>query len=340
MRVLNYALIHLLLHLQTTRRTMLDDSSASPLRDQLHCKIHSESQLAMVVIFVTPTPFPIRNASSHSKHSATVTSFSRPELESLKVKQKMTSTNTTFTTVNRRYLRISSHSLLESRLYIDYPDLPWFNADPSLIHRVLKSIKPLIWTKLKEEAGQKGKGGKRGGARDVVRTKEFVASVFLVGVQTRHEVLRRRRVFGFRSSATTTTKSNPVDLTTTSEGVEGEGEGAGVMDPEPNFLHEDEEEDEDTKKPTLKTYYEGFPIYGKCLCVIISRPSTDSASNSRPTSASKGKTGTKGKGKERRGGMANVAEWIRMSQAVDAGGDVEEMEEIEDGDPEEVAEGS
>lgn len=65
----------------------------------------------------------------------------------------------------RRYLRITKHSVLEVRIYLDRPAdaEAWLlkRGDPAL-PRVIQAIQPLVLPKLREE-NERGKG--RGGAK-------------------------------------------------------------------------------------------------------------------------------------------------------------------------------
>lgn len=75
----------------------------------------------------------------------------------------------------RRYLRITKHSILEVRIYLDRPaDADaWLlkRSDPAL-PRVIQAIRPLVLPKLREENERgKGKAGakaKKKGVKDVV----------------------------------------------------------------------------------------------------------------------------------------------------------------------------
>ena len=94
----------------------------------------------------------------------------------------------------RRYLRISPHSVLEVRIYLDNPadSARWLlhPRDP-VLPLVLEAVKPLVLPKLREEnerngVGWKGKGrggtGKRKGVKDLVGTGMIeVESFFVIG---------------------------------------------------------------------------------------------------------------------------------------------------------------
>ena len=73
----------------------------------------------------------------------------------------------------RRYLRISKHSVLECRIFLENPaDEPrWLlnERDPAL-PRIFEAIKPFILPKLREENERaRGKGKKKKSVKDVVK---------------------------------------------------------------------------------------------------------------------------------------------------------------------------
>lgn len=74
----------------------------------------------------------------------------------------------------RRYLRITRHSVLEVRIYLDNPaDAQRWLLSPRdpVLPRVIAAVRPLVLPKLREEnqlAAKKGKGGKKKGWKDVV----------------------------------------------------------------------------------------------------------------------------------------------------------------------------
>ena len=80
----------------------------------------------------------------------------------------------------RRYLRISPHSVLEVRIYLDNPadTSRWLlnprESDP-VLPRVIAAVKPLVVPKLKEEEERnRGRGkGKKKGVRDIVQSGKF-----------------------------------------------------------------------------------------------------------------------------------------------------------------------
>ena len=211
----------------------------------------------------------------------------------------------------RRYLRISRHSALECRIFLENPaDGPrWLLSprDPAL-PRVFEAVRPLVLPKLKEENERaKGKGGKKKKAvKDVVVKDDFEVSVFLTDVGVRHNLVVKNKVFEDRAKgpAGSNTKSEPVIVR--DEDSDGDGDlyripearadgddGANDYDGEENMELED-----DKKKLAFKTTYTGFAIWGKVLCLLISR---------------KGGPGNKTSGGSD-GGQALMQEWITASQ--------------------------
>jgi hypothetical protein len=75
----------------------------------------------------------------------------------------------------RRYLRITKHSVLEVRIYLDRPadaETWLLKRDDPALPRVIQAIRPLVLPKLREENERgKGRGGaksKKKGVKDVV----------------------------------------------------------------------------------------------------------------------------------------------------------------------------
>ncbi|CAA9965460.1 hypothetical protein PTMSG1_08819 [Pyrenophora teres f. maculata] len=102
----------------------------------------------------------------------------------------------------RRYLRITKHSVLEVRVYLDQPSdaEAWLlKRDNPALPRVIQAIRPLVLPKLREE-NERGKGrggskGKRKGVKDVVVQDDFEVSIFLTELSSRHSVLTKQKVF-------------------------------------------------------------------------------------------------------------------------------------------------
>jgi hypothetical protein len=75
----------------------------------------------------------------------------------------------------RRYLRITKHSVLEVRIYLDRPadsDAWLLKRDDPALPRIIQAVRPLVLPKLREE-NERGKGragakSKKKGVKDVV----------------------------------------------------------------------------------------------------------------------------------------------------------------------------
>jgi hypothetical protein len=81
----------------------------------------------------------------------------------------------------RRYLRITKHSVLEVRIYLDRPadaDAWLLKRDDPALPRVIQAVRPLVLPKLREENERgKGRGGakaKKKGVKDVVVEGQFI----------------------------------------------------------------------------------------------------------------------------------------------------------------------
>ena len=81
----------------------------------------------------------------------------------------------------RRYLRISRHSVLECRIFLENPaDGPrWLlNAQDPALPRVFEAVKPYVLPKLREESERmRGKGKKKKSVKDVVKQGNSLRSV-------------------------------------------------------------------------------------------------------------------------------------------------------------------
>ncbi|KAH7406035.1 hypothetical protein DE146DRAFT_431731 [Phaeosphaeria sp. MPI-PUGE-AT-0046c] len=102
----------------------------------------------------------------------------------------------------RRYLRITKHSVLEVRIYLDRPadaDAWLLKRDNPALPRVIQAVRPLVLPKLREENERgKGKGGakaKKKGVKDVVVEDDFEVSIFLTELSSRHSVLTKQKIF-------------------------------------------------------------------------------------------------------------------------------------------------
>lgn len=102
----------------------------------------------------------------------------------------------------RRYLRLTAHSVLELRIYLDNPTDAhrWLiPAQNPALPRVIAAVRPLVLPKLREEnylnnakggrgggGGGKGRGGKKRGWKDVVVVEGAkLYYIFLMGMRMR-----------------------------------------------------------------------------------------------------------------------------------------------------------
>ncbi|KAL1796923.1 hypothetical protein ACET3X_005463 [Alternaria dauci] len=102
----------------------------------------------------------------------------------------------------RRYLRITKHSVLEVRIYLDRPadaEAWLLKRDDPALPRVIQAIRPLVLPKLREENEQgRGRGSaksKKKGVKDVVVEDDFEVSIFLTDLSSRHSVLTKQKIF-------------------------------------------------------------------------------------------------------------------------------------------------
>ncbi|KAH7126945.1 hypothetical protein B0J11DRAFT_290256 [Dendryphion nanum] len=102
----------------------------------------------------------------------------------------------------RRYLRITKHSVLEVRIYLDRPSdaEAWLlRRDDPALPRVIQAVRPLVLPKLREENERtRSKGSskaKKKGVKDVVIEDDFEVSIFLTELSSRHSVLTKQKTF-------------------------------------------------------------------------------------------------------------------------------------------------
>lgn len=137
----------------------------------------------------------------------------------------------------RRYLRITKHSVLEVRIYLDRPSdgEAWLlKRDDAALPRVIQAVRPLVLPKLREENGRgKGRGGaraKKKGVKDVVIQDDFEVSIFLTELSCRHSVLSKQKIFKDRARIQSNSGKLTSWLTTTT--------ATGTID-EPVVINED-----------------------------------------------------------------------------------------------------
>ncbi|KAK7530804.1 uncharacterized protein J3D65DRAFT_671737 [Phyllosticta citribraziliensis] len=190
----------------------------------------------------------------------------------------------------RRYLRITRHSALEVRIYLDNPAYgdTWLlrQTDPAL-PRIIDAVRPLVLPKLWEEKERaKGRGKGKKGVKDVVTGDDFEVSIFLTDNSTPHSLLTKNKKFNdkprLKSNSgkltgwlvTGKTVENPVDLDvekpqetiTIMDEEEGQplslseipeaptkgSDGQPIGSPEGLFVNENSSESEDASGPSSR----------------------------------------------------------------------------------------
>ncbi|KAJ5132270.1 hypothetical protein N7448_006428 [Penicillium atrosanguineum] len=218
----------------------------------------------------------------------------------------------------RRYLRISKHSVIECRIYLDSPsDNRWLldSRDP-VLPRVFEAIRPLVLPKLREENERLWARKKSKPVKDVIAEDEFEVAIFLRESRTRHSLLTRQKTFeqpGKKGDASTGTKpgkglsesatdsSKPIDVEIIPDSdEEPEFDLRNIpqaedqpkeRDPSPRRkrrrvqANSPEAETKDEKKLGFLTHYESFNICGWVLCLLITRK----GDRARPSAATEPK---------------------------------------------------
>ncbi|KAL6250368.1 hypothetical protein RBB50_002670 [Rhinocladiella similis] len=210
----------------------------------------------------------------------------------------------------RRYLRISKHSVLECRIFLENPadESRWLlrDNDPAL-PRVFEAVKPYVLPKLREENEKaRGKGKKKKSVKDVVKQDDFEVSIFLTEIRTRHSLLVKNKTYRQHSLLRSNNGGKLTGAARDAVMIHDESDEDDInLARIPQAEHSDEESDaamatvDDDDKKTLgfKTTYEGFSIWGWVLCLFVER---------------KGGPGKKSSGVE---AQALMQDWIASTQA-------------------------
>lgn len=196
----------------------------------------------------------------------------------------------------RRYLRISKHSALECRIFLENPaDGPrWLlSTNNPALPRVFEAVKPLVMPKLREENERgKAKGKKKKAVKDVVVKDDFEVSVFLTDVGTRHALVVKNKTFESVDKTTSNTKANPVILR-----EESDEEDISKLPEASDDDFAGQTESDDKKKLAFNTTYNGFAIWGKVLCLLVVRKGGPAHKSNGPAD-----------------GQALMQEWITATQ--------------------------
>ncbi|RMD43897.1 hypothetical protein DV735_g1248, partial [Chaetothyriales sp. CBS 134920] len=190
----------------------------------------------------------------------------------------------------RRYLRITRHSVLECRIFLENPaDGPrWLlNANDPALPRVIEAVKPYVLPKLREENERlKGKKKKKT-VKDVVKQDDFEVSIFLTEIGTRHALMVKQKTVVDRQVATSDNKKtaggngDPLIIREESESDDDELQISDVgpetnQDDDESYKEDDRESSEadgfgDKKKLGFNTVYDGYSIWGFVLCLLVER---------------------------------------------------------------------
>ncbi|KAK5943756.1 hypothetical protein PMZ80_004765 [Knufia obscura] len=204
----------------------------------------------------------------------------------------------------RRYLRISKHSVLECRIFLENPaDGPRWLLNPTdpALPRVFEAVRPLVLPKLREENERaKGKGKKKKSVKDVIVKDDFEVSVFLTDVGIRHNLVVKNKTAQDKDTGIkSNTRSDPVILREDSDEETGLAQIPQADGNEDDAGTRDEAMQDDKKKLGFTTTYNGFAIWGKVLCLLVER---------------KGGPGKKSAGSADGGAQALMQEWITATQ--------------------------
>ena len=165
----------------------------------------------------------------------------------------------------RKYLRISRRAVLELRIYIDGADQSWFTRP--MLEDAVRKLGPLVKPKLREERDKKRK---KTATKDDIDGEGWRGSVFLVDGITQHVVLKARKQLNFKEKSRSGT--GPVEPRIL---IEDEDDDAELPlfndDNDDGDGDEDEDQERDVKaKPVLNATYDGYRIWGKAICLLVS----------------------------------------------------------------------
>lgn len=193
----------------------------------------------------------------------------------------------------RRYLRISRHSVLECRIFLENPadrDRWLLNPQDPALNRIFEAVKPYVLPKLREENERvKGKGKKKKSVKDVVQQDDFEVSIFLTDAGTRHALMIKDKTFQKREPTSARggklvgTSHGPVTINEESDEEDvsmrdipaainvGDDDKPGGEDAQSRSPPGDDTVADDKKKLGFTTSYNGFNIWGFILCLLVER---------------------------------------------------------------------
>ncbi|KAF2671775.1 hypothetical protein BT63DRAFT_467891 [Microthyrium microscopicum] len=209
----------------------------------------------------------------------------------------------------RRYLRVTRYTVLEVRIHLDDPgQIAWLlrGSDPAL-RRIIDSIRPLVLPKLREENERaKGKSAaKKRGVKDTVIQDDFEVSVFLTDSSTRHQLLTKSKTFSTAKrgnlkgwlEATGSTRKTAEGTADDAIEIRAESPDNDISLADIPMAGNDAEADagnepvlasgggDDDKKLIPRTFYDGFSIYGRVLCLVIKRRGLATSTVSKASSS-------------------------------------------------------
>ncbi|RMZ78173.1 hypothetical protein DV738_g4082, partial [Chaetothyriales sp. CBS 135597] len=191
----------------------------------------------------------------------------------------------------RRYLRITRHSVLECRIFLENPaDGPrWLlKANDPALPRVIEAVKPYVLPKLHEE-NERSKGKKKKAVKDVVKKDDFDVSIFLTEIGTRHALMVKQKTVVDRPLTSSTSKrmaggdGDPLVIREESDSddeIQMSDIGPETNKDDDESCHQDDKESSepdglvDQKKPGFNTVYDGYAIWGFVLCLLVERKGT------------------------------------------------------------------
>jgi len=209
----------------------------------------------------------------------------------------------------RRYLRLTPHTVLEVRIYLENPSLAdsWLlSTRTPVLPRIIDAVRPLILPKLREENenAKKKTGNKKKGrvTKDTISRDDFEVSIFLTETSVGHTLLTKRKEFGAKRARLGSNSSKMTgDMSLRKDKEKEKDDGLGnvrilIEDEDEEVVEirdeeeddngnddveytgrkrkrprEEDEEQDQKKKLAMKTNYEGFGIYGRILCLIIKK---------------------------------------------------------------------
>lgn len=196
----------------------------------------------------------------------------------------------------RRYLRLTAHTVLEVRIYLDNPaDTHRWLLHPSrpALPSVIAAVRPLVLPKLQEEnartagkGGSKGAAGKKKGWKDTVHTDDFEVAVFLTETSVRHSILKKEKNVRVKAEMQRRSGSTDGNLAETREEPVLVDEGAaGAV----KLRQESSQDGEDVRSGDIPTQNERSPAGNQEGLFVSDDEDDDSATPPPPDTDDKKK---------------------------------------------------